>query len=116
MRSFVRCPSCQRRLMVATDREGGRMRCPRCLMRFVLGSRVNPGSAGPAEFLAFELFDEENDDDEIEVLDDESPVDPQPSRVNTATAPTARPASDHPIPEQSPRSSKRRHAPHGENY
>lgn len=74
MKSFVRCPSCQRRLMVATDREGGKMRCPRCATPFALGSRLNPSSGGPAEFLAFELFDTDVQTDEIEVLDDEPPV------------------------------------------
>jgi len=96
--------------MVAIDHEGGRKRCPRCLTRFALGSRINPGSAGPAEFLAFELFDDEGDD-EIEVLDDE------PAEAAAAPAKPIRtligPGHDHPIPDELPAKKKPRY---GEDY
>ena len=100
MRSFVRCPSCERRLLINAERESGRKRCPRCLSRFALGSRINPDSPGPAEFLAFELFDEEGDD-EIEVLDDEEPetIKPAPAVFG--------PHQDHPIPDELPKKQRR---------
>src|SRR5262245_2791434 len=86
MKSFVRCPKCDRRLMVATDREGGKMHCPRCGTPFVLGSRTDAGSGGPSEFLAFELFDQTAVMDEIEVVEVDAQVTAAPpAAVRRAT-------------------------------
>jgi hypothetical protein len=77
--------------MVATDREGAKMRCPRCGTPFVLGSRAGPESDGPVEFLAFELFDPQAPMDEIEVLDDE------PAETGVAAGPAPKPAAAAPV-------------------
>src|SRR5713226_5756114 len=71
MQSFVRCPTCRQKLLLASSAQGQRKRCPRCSTRFAVGSPLHVVN-GLTEFLAFELFDQDADDD-IEVLDDWPP-------------------------------------------
>ncbi|MFL5340341.1 MAG: hypothetical protein ACJ8F7_09325 [Gemmataceae bacterium] len=108
MKNFVRCPSCDRKLLVRIEREGHRMRCPRCLTRFVLGSRLMADVAGRAQYLAFELFSDEEEDDEIEVLDEEEDAAPPPPPPTPAGVSWLGPAQDHPIPAEPPRPRRRR--------
>jgi len=74
VKGAVTCPSCQRRLKVATDKTGAKLRCPKCNTRFVLGSQSGGEAGGPVQFLAFELFDESPVDD-IQVIEAGSPGD-----------------------------------------
>ncbi|HEV3143213.1 MAG TPA: hypothetical protein VGZ47_04940 [Gemmataceae bacterium] len=111
MKGTVNCPSCQRRLKVATDKTGAKLRCPTCSTRFVLGSRSGGKSGGPIQFMAFELFDESPVDDDIQVVeagsaadDDIEVVGPTKQTVTPANrgimgAATSRAKDDEPPPE-----------------
>jgi hypothetical protein len=94
--SIVTCPGCQKRLKLGTDKPGGKLRCPACNTPFVLGSRTNEGASGPAEFLAFELF-EENFESEFEVIEDK-PAKPIVIASKPPARPVAPPAKSNPIP------------------
>src|SRR5262249_23601961 len=88
VKGAVTCPSCQRRLKVATDKTGAKLRCPKCNTRFVLGNQSGGESGGPVQFLAFELFDESPVDD-IQVIEAGSPGDDD-IEVIAPPKPTAR--------------------------
>lgn len=104
MPSIVTCPGCQKRLKLGADKPGGKLRCPACNTPFVLGSRTNEGTSGPAEFLAFELF-EDQIESEFEVIEDKPAKSskttirssPDPTRPEQKTPPSAKTPSPPPV-------------------
>lgn len=85
MAAIVSCPGCQKRLKLGADKPGGKLRCPACNTPFVLGSRTNSAAEGIGEYLAFELFEDHVEVDDLEIVE-EKPAKPR------AAAPTVRPA------------------------
>ncbi|HLW66937.1 MAG TPA: hypothetical protein VKS79_16600, partial [Gemmataceae bacterium] len=53
MPSIIACPGCQNQLKIGKPFSGRKCRCPSCRTNFVLGNSPKAG-----EFLAFEVFDE----------------------------------------------------------
>jgi hypothetical protein len=80
LRSVVSCPGCRRRLRLTVDQPGKKLRCPACRTPFVIGAQLNANAAGPAEFVAFELFEGERVEEGFDIVVDppavESPPDP----------------------------------------
>lgn len=61
MASIVKCPGCQKRIKIGGAKSGAKLKCPGCNTPFVLGNRTADAADGSEEYLAFELFDEEED-------------------------------------------------------
>ena len=89
MASIVTCPGCQKRLKIGTDKPGGKLRCPHCNVPFVLGSRMNEGAGGPAEFQAFELFEEDVVVDAI-TIEEERPASRPSALSRSCSTPATR--------------------------
>src|SRR5262245_19871858 len=117
MRSFVRCPNCRQKLLLAANEEGRRKKCPRCSTRFAVGGALHV-VAGLSEYQSFELFDQDGGDD-IEVMDDDDRIEvldnPPTAVVPAPTAvPPRIPVAPPPPPE--PVLPRRRRRTYAEEY